>query len=134
DLLGDAVDHIVPVIRSLCARHQKRMVIAGRRAGHRQGGKTSQPVGHQITVLLPSLKCLPILFSVHPSHTAFLLPNSISPSASLTHPRTITLWGSTDTRFPAGAGSSHSVLLCALQRTSHPVPGRDTSSVVFLLL
>ena len=81
ELFRQTVDHIIPIVRRLCTRHKKGMVIPCHRPGHSHRRKSSQPIGHQITVLLSPLICLPILFSVHPfpAHTAFFLQVVSSP-------------------------------------------------------
>ena len=79
------MDHIKPIVRRLCTRHKKSMVISRNGACHGHRRKASQPIGHQITVLLSPLICLPLLFSVHPfsAHTAFFLQVVSSLSAAL---------------------------------------------------
>ena len=68
--------HIVSVIGRLYTGHQKSVIVSCHRACHGHGRKSSQTVGKEITVFLPSFQIFQFLFSVNPLHSLTSVPGS----------------------------------------------------------
>ena len=66
--LTQPVNHVVSVIRSFHAGHEKRMIAAGRRANRRNRGETAKPVGQKAAGFLTAFQSLKILFPIYKLH------------------------------------------------------------------
>ena len=68
--------HIVSVIGRLYTGHQKSVIVSCHRACHGHGRKSSQTIGKEIAVFLPSFQIFQFLFSVNPLHSLTSVPGS----------------------------------------------------------
>lgn len=84
--------HIVSVVWSLHAGHQKGMIISCRRTCHSQRGKATQSIGKEVTIFLSPFQIFQFLFSINPLHILTSVPEAErSPEPLLPFPPSLPL-------------------------------------------